>query len=319
MTQLPPGPGTPLMRADLHVHSCHSRQSGNLKFLRSRDCYSSPEEVYRTARARGMDVVTITDHDSIGGCLEYLDRHPDAPDFFVSEEVSCWFPDAPLEVHFGVYGMTEQLHRDLQPLRRNVWEVAAALREADVLFSLNHLFHFYRGQVALGEYLRLIDHVPALETRNGTMLEEHNRLAGEIAAGWPAGRRLALGGSDAHTLRRIGRTWTAAPGRNAAEYLASLRSGRGQVGGDHGTAAAIAGDAYGVIASYAGSLVGLGPRDHGMVHRTLCLLFTIGSLPCQFLPYTIARSGKRAERGQVAAASRELAIRTGAAIVEAEA
>ena len=100
----------PLVRADLHVHSCHSLRSGNFRFLRSRDCYSRPEDVYRAAKARGMDVVTITDHDSIGGCLEFLDRHPGADDFFVSEEVSCWFPDAPIEVHFGVYGMTEALH-----------------------------------------------------------------------------------------------------------------------------------------------------------------------------------------------------------------
>ena len=80
-------------RADLHVHSWHSLQSGNLTFLQSRDCYSSPEDVYRTAKARGMDLVTITDHDSIDGCLEFLDRHPDATDFIVGEEVSCRLPD----------------------------------------------------------------------------------------------------------------------------------------------------------------------------------------------------------------------------------
>jgi predicted metal-dependent phosphoesterase TrpH len=312
-------PSAPLLRADLHVHSCHSRQSGSFTFLKSRDCYTPPDQVYRVARARGMDVVTITDHDSIGGCLEYLDRHPGAEDFFVSEEVSCRFPDVPVEVHFGVYGMTEALHARIQPLRRNVWEVAAALREADVLFALNHLFHFYRGQLPLAAYLRLLDSVPALEARNGAMLEVHNRLAREIAARWPGGGRLALGGSDAHTARRIGRTWTAAPGRNAAEYLESLRAGRGQAGGAHGSAATVAGDAYGVIASFAGSLIGFGPRDHAMVRRILCLLFTIGSLPCQFLPYAIACAGKRAEQREVARAARVLAGVAEAAVVEAEA
>jgi predicted metal-dependent phosphoesterase TrpH len=308
-----------LARADLHVHSCHSRQSGSLRFLRSRDCYSRPEDVYRVAKARGMDVVTLTDHDSIGGCLEFLDRHPGADDFFVSEEVSCWFPDAPIEVHFGVYGMTEALHAAIQPLRRNVWEVAAALREADVLFSLNHLLHFYRGQIPLGAYLGLVDRVPAMEARNGAMLDEHNALAEEIAASWPAGRRIALAGSDAHTLRRVGRTWTAAPGRTATEYLASLRAGRGQIGGAHGDAGVVAADAYGVIASYACSLVGIGPRDHALVRRVLCLLFTIGSVPCQFLPYVIAAKGKRAERHTVARVARELDVRVDPAILEAEA
>ncbi len=143
------------MKADLHVHSRHSAQSGSLKFLRSRDCYSDPEAVYRTAKARGMDVVTITDHDSIGGCLEFLERHPDATDFIVGEEVSCRFPDGDIEVHLGVYGTTEQLHRELQPLRRNVFDVIALLRERDVFFALNHLLFFYRGQAPLDSYLRL--------------------------------------------------------------------------------------------------------------------------------------------------------------------
>ena len=34
-------------------------------------------------------------------------------------------PDGDIEVHLGVYGMTEALHRDVQPLRRNVFDVIA--------------------------------------------------------------------------------------------------------------------------------------------------------------------------------------------------
>ena len=67
-----------LLRADLHVHTLPlAAVSGDLAFLRSRDCYSQPEDVYRVAKARGMDLVAITDHDSIDGCLELLDAHPD--------------------------------------------------------------------------------------------------------------------------------------------------------------------------------------------------------------------------------------------------
>ena len=52
-----------------------------MRFLKSRDCYSAPEDVYRVAKARGMDLVTLTDHDTIDGCLEFLSAHPDAPGF----------------------------------------------------------------------------------------------------------------------------------------------------------------------------------------------------------------------------------------------
>ena len=75
---------TPTLRADLHVHTCHSKVCGTLTFLGSSDCYSAPEEVYRLAKARGMDLVAITDHDSIDGALELLSSvRPDRDDVIV--------------------------------------------------------------------------------------------------------------------------------------------------------------------------------------------------------------------------------------------
>ena len=147
-----PGEGS-LLRADLHVHSWHSGHANHMRFLRARDCYSDPEAVYRAAKARGMDLVTITDHDSIGGCLEFLDRHPDAGDFFISEEIECLVPGLPLKVHIGAYDINERIHRDVQPLRRSVFETAAYLRQQGVFFTLNHLFFFLHGQMPLGDYL----------------------------------------------------------------------------------------------------------------------------------------------------------------------
>jgi len=304
------------LRADLHVHSCHSRQSGNMRFLKSRDCYSRPDDVYRVAKARGMDLVTITDHDSISGCLEFLDRHPDANDFFISEEVSCYIPGTDVQVHFGVYGMTERLHDALQPLRRDAFEVAARLREAQVFFALNHLLHFYRGQLPLPSYLRLLDAVPAVEARNGTMIAEHNALVERLAGEWrPLAPLAMVGGSDAHTLRRIGRTWTEAAASDVGSFLAGLREGRSRASGAHGGTACVAGDAYGVVARYAASLVGFGPRDHSLLRRVGCLAFSVVSLPAQILPLAIVASGKRRERQIVryvrAQIEREAVVATG--------
>ncbi len=296
------------LKADLHVHSCHSLRSGNLRFLKSRDCYSRPEDVYRTARARGMDLVTITDHDSIGGCLEYLDRHPDAKDFFISEEVSCRLPQGDVEVHLGVYGMDEQLHRELQPLRRDVFEVTARLREAGVFFVLNHLLHFYRRQLPLDAYLELLNEVPGVEARNGAMIPEHNALVEQIASR-RAGMCAMVGGSDAHTLRRVGRTWTESPVEGVEDvsgFLGSLRACRSRPGGLHGGTACVAGDAYGVVARYCASLLGAGPRDHGSLRRAACLAFSLISLPAQFLPLAIVASGKRREAREVRRARFEL-------------
>jgi len=55
------------MRCALHVHT-HASGSCNVPWLRRicRESYNEPLEAYRTLKARGMDLVTVTDHDSIG-------------------------------------------------------------------------------------------------------------------------------------------------------------------------------------------------------------------------------------------------------------
>ena len=217
-----------MLRADMHVHTCYSRYNDNIAFLGARDCYSTPKQVYATAKARGMDLVVITDHDSIEGALALVDATRNAPDIIVGEEVSCWYPDGPIQVHLGVYGMTESLHRAIQPLRRSVFDVITCLQEAGVFFCLNHLMHFWQEHVPLDQYLQLLALVPALEVRNGAMVPKHNRLTERIAAepAFSGERRLAtVAGSDAHTLRRVGTTWTNAPGRTREEFLDSVKRG----------------------------------------------------------------------------------------------
>ena len=52
------------------------------------ESYSEPRAVYEAARRRGMDLVTLTDHDTIEGGLEIADL----PGTFLSEEVTCALP-----------------------------------------------------------------------------------------------------------------------------------------------------------------------------------------------------------------------------------
>jgi predicted metal-dependent phosphoesterase TrpH len=291
-----------MMRADLHVHSYHSGYAGHMRFLRARDCYSEPEAVYRTAKARGMDLVTITDHDSIDGCLEFLDRHPDAPDFFVSEEIECLFPGRPLKVHIGAYGITERIHREIQPLRANVYEAAAYLRDQQVFFTLNHLFFFLRRQLSFTEYVdALLPLFPGFEERNGTMLRQHNELIESIvgerrSAGMAA---VAVGGSDAHTLAGVGTTYTEAPGRNREEFLDSVRAGLTRVGGRHGTTFRVTREIYGVVARYWASLVGAGRQELTWGRRALGIGFSVASFPAEFVPLLIAVNSKVGEARRV--------------------
>jgi hypothetical protein len=142
------------------------------------------------------------------------------------------------------------------------------------------------------------------------MLAAHNTLVESIAERRAAAAPASFGmvaGRDAHTLRRVGLTWTAAPGRNREEFLTSLRQGLGRPGGLHGTATTVAGDAYGVIGRYLASLAGRGPRDHAPLRRAACLAFAGATLPFEFMPLAVAMAVKAREGRQVAHARAHLA------------
>jgi len=66
-----------LTRIDLHCHSSASNKPVNRAvglLTNMPESYSPPEKVYDQAIARGMDLVTITDHDTIAGVLSLVDR-----------------------------------------------------------------------------------------------------------------------------------------------------------------------------------------------------------------------------------------------------
>src|ERR1035438_2780618 len=75
------------MRCDLHVHTRHSGMC-TIPVLRKvcRESYNDPLAVYEKLKRLGMDLVTVTDHDSIDAAVTLRSK----PDFFLSEEVaSC--------------------------------------------------------------------------------------------------------------------------------------------------------------------------------------------------------------------------------------
>src|SRR5204863_421626 len=61
-----------MSKCDLHIHSRFSARSEEWLFRRFDfpDSYSDPRELHRQLLEHGMDFVTITDHDTIDGCLE---------------------------------------------------------------------------------------------------------------------------------------------------------------------------------------------------------------------------------------------------------
>jgi predicted metal-dependent phosphoesterase TrpH len=215
------------MKCDLHVHTHHSGMCTVPVLKRiCRESYNDPREVYETLKRRGMDLVTVTDHDSIDAA-ESLRRHSD---FFLSEEVSC-STEHGTHLHMGVYGIEERDHADLQLRRDDLPRLVAFLHEKRLLFSINHVFSSLTGprtEADFDDFARF----PAVETRNGQMLEAANRHAAAFAECYG---RIPVAGSDAHTLASLGRTYTTVAGaRTAAELLDGLRQGRSTVAGESG-------------------------------------------------------------------------------------
>src|SRR5207237_8826083 len=103
----------------LQIHSRHSALSEEWLFRRFDfpDSYSDPHELHRQLLERGMDFVTITDHDTIDGCLKIRDL----PNTFISEQVTTYLPQAPCQIHSLVGGITETQHPDLVMARDNIF------------------------------------------------------------------------------------------------------------------------------------------------------------------------------------------------------
>ena len=190
------------MKCDLHVHTHHSGMCTVPVLKRiCRESYNDPREVYDTLKRRGMDVVTVTDHDSIDAA-EALRHHPD---FFLSEEVSCRTEHG-THLHMGVYGIEERDHAELQRRRDDLPRLIAFLNEKRLCCSASiTCFRASPDERAEADFENFASNFPAVETRNGQMLEVANRYAAAFAE---RHGRIAMGGSDAHTLAALGRTYT---------------------------------------------------------------------------------------------------------------
>jgi predicted metal-dependent phosphoesterase TrpH len=193
-----------------------------------RESYNEPGAVYEKLKRTGMDLVTITDHDSIDAVEGLRSR----PDFFLSEEVTCTLPSG-TELHAGVYDITERDHIELQRRRGDFESLFAWLFDHNIFFSANHVFSSLTGRRAIEDFALFESAFPAIETGNGHMLARTNRAAALIA---DRAARAEVGGSDAHAMASVGCAWTVVPGaRTRQEYLDGLRAGLGRVRGETGS------------------------------------------------------------------------------------
>ncbi len=207
------------MKLDAHVHSNYSGMTTIWPLsLIMRESYNTTERVYALAKARGMDLVAITDHDTIAGALTLAHL----PDVIVGCEVSASFPGQPVDVHLGVLDITERQFCQIDLLRGDVLELVQYLRDEAIFTTINHVASQVNGRLTPSHIAALLPWVDAFEVINGSRLGRQNRTAQALAA---SASKRSVGGSDSHTGRGIGRTWTEVAGAsNRAEFMAGLRA-----------------------------------------------------------------------------------------------
>src|SRR6201990_2632947 len=211
-------------RADMHVHSTASELSklGIQRSLHLPECATEPEEVYELAKRRGMDFVTITDHDTIAGALEVAHL----PGVFVSEELTAWFKGEPQAVHVLCYGITPDDHEWLQAHSGDVEGCAGYLHTNEITAALAHPFYAVEAPLTARHRRRLAQLFPIWETRNGSRAKELNLPAFVYIE---AQGGTAIGGSDDHAGIDIGRTFTQTPRASTPqEFLAHVRDGQAE-------------------------------------------------------------------------------------------
>ena len=243
----------PRARVDMHVHTCYSGWR-RLRLIHPKDCYSTPLKVYRAALERGMAFVAITDHDTIEGALRLRDtRGVDPAKVIIGEEVECTFPETGQWLHLNVYGLSEEDHAALAGLKRDVRDVMAYCKERGLLHVLNHPFQSYLFQQKTSDYLYEITSLFShLEGFNGGIPPRQNRSVGRLCDFAMSGglQIIQVGGSDAHTVRRVGSAYTEASAATAEEFLEEVSSGRCTVGGRNVGTPGLMMDVYQIIGAY---------------------------------------------------------------------
>lgn len=270
-------------RADLHLHSKHSAQAADW-VLRKLDFPAScaePSELYETCVGkRGMNFFTITDHNTIEGCLRVAER----PGVFLSEEVFAHFPEDHCKVHLLVYGINERDHEDIQAARSNLYHLQALLFERQIAHAVAHPLHgldekftptHFKKLVLLfrhfeginGKYAKVLSEA-AQHILRGLTEEKIVRFAEETGLEPTHGRaweKVFVGGSDDSAGLFAGETWTEVGGAgDAAAFLRAVREGECGVGGEAGNPSRMAHASYKTAFSFAKSKFELNSKDPGI-------------------------------------------------------
>ncbi len=257
-----------MSRCDLHIHSRHSARTEEWLFRRFDfpDSYSNPKQLYDQLRKRGMDYVTITDHDSIDGCLEIAHL----PRSFISEQVTTYFPGDACKLHILVWGISEQQHHDIEGVRENIFDLQRYLQRAQIAHAVAHPLYSVNGKLEgmhLEQLILLFKHFEGINGLRDALLSElaqtlfkqltpekvdmfanRHGVAPTHAEPW---KKILVGGSDDHGGQFVASAFTETPAAKSAEqFLKLVRNGNCAPCGQGGTPLILSHGFYNTVACF---------------------------------------------------------------------
>jgi glycosyltransferase involved in cell wall biosynthesis/predicted metal-dependent phosphoesterase TrpH len=255
------------MNIDLHVHSKYSVRPSQwiLQKLGCPECFTEPAEVYRIARQKGMDLVTITDHNNILGSAEIAHL----PGTFISEEVTTYFPEDRCKAHVLVYDINDAIHREIQKVRENIFELVDYLSRAGIVHILAHPLYSVNDKLTIEhfeKFLLLFKNIELNGARDDyqnyaikkivdnltpqilDMLADKHGMVPIFPEPW---RKNLTGGSDDHSSLNIARQYTSVKGANSLnEFLQGIGKARSTPVGKGSGPRVMSHNIYGIAYQY---------------------------------------------------------------------
>ena len=255
-------------RADLHVHSRYSDRPSEwfLRRIGAPESFVDPREIHRRCRERGMDFVTVTDHNTLAGSLAIADL----PGVFLSAEMTTYFPEDRCKIHCLVFGVTEADFAELDATRENIYEFAGLLRRRGIAHAVAHPLFRINDRLTPDHVEKLLLLFNHFELLNGSRDRRAAQIARRVFDGltpeWiarmadrhglePVGpepwRKHLTGGSDDHSGLFVAAAHTATPpAADAVEFVAHLRFGRTEPRGRSGDSLRLARSLYQIAGDY---------------------------------------------------------------------
>jgi glycosyltransferase involved in cell wall biosynthesis len=267
------------MKIDLHVHSKYSTRPSQwvLQKLGCHECYTEPLSLYRIARERGMDLVTITDHNNIAGSLEIAHL----PDTFISEEITTYFPDG-CKIHVLAYHINEAQHLQIQKARDSIFDLTAYLQGEGIVHSVAHPLWSINGRLQPEHFEQLLLLFKNFELNGGRdelqnqvllaicqeltpetierLMEKHGTVP-NFPSPW---EKNFTAGSDDHSSLHITQKYTQVEEAAGIEdFLAKLNNGEAVVRGAASTPLTLGHSIYSIAYQFYKKKYALSPQTAG--------------------------------------------------------